>query len=547
MIASKGLITQLTERFQELKDVRSPYESQWRDIADYLGATRGSDVKAEKNALRGRKIYDAHGRTAKARLTAQLHGGMVNPLSPWAIASPTREEPEEEAAAWFDKATRRLHQFLTSTTSMFSVALAEYIDDLITFGNGYIWLGNDPTKGPVFRAISVWNCWVDVDEHGRVDTLYRQYKMKAGKASKKWPDAKNLADAAKKDPNKEITIIHAVEPRVDFETGMAADAPVNKPWRDVQFYLEGPEVLEVTGRDRFPYAVGRFYKRPDETYGYGPSDEALPDIRLANAISETVLRMADLAADPPLMMPIGFMVRRIDRRAGAVNYYDASKALLSRGDPVANLQKTGDVQLGVAMLQMVHEKIEAAFFSDWMTLPNNVAETATAVNDRKDLRAAGMAHMIVRQEVEALDPIAEHGFESLEKLDWFDPPPESLRGADLRFVYRTPLHLALQRGEVDAVVRFIGIIQQMETISPGTAKQVLNVEQTSRFMAARVGLPLMLLNPPEQVAAKKQEQEEAEASAASVSQIQQGAQAARDGSQAMANLGMTPEDLGAFQ
>jgi hypothetical protein len=547
MIDKDKAIAQLNSRFQELKRLRYPYEPQWRDIADFLGVTRGSELTTEKQSLRRRKIFDAHGRTAKARLTAQLHGGMVNPLSPWAIASPTREEPDEEAAQWFDKATRRLHQYLTSTSSLFSVALAEYLDDVITFGNGYIWLGDDPTKGPVFRAVSVWNCWIDVDEHGRVDTLYRSYKMKASRAAKKWPDATKLAEAAKHDGDRQVTIIHAVEPRIDFSAELDVDAPLNKPWRDVQFYQEGPELLEESGRDRFPYAVGRFYKRPDETYGYGPSDEALPDIRLANAISETVLRMADLAADPPLMMPVGFMVRRIDRRAGAINYYDASKALLSRGDPVANLQKTGDVQLGVAMLEMIHDKIEAAYFSDWMTLPNNVAETATAVNDRKDLRAAGMAHMIVRQEVEALDPIAEHGFEVLEKLDWFDQPPESLLGADLRFVYRTPLHLALQRGEVDAVVRFIGVIQQMESLSPGTANQVLNVEETSRFMAARVGLPLMLLNQREVVAAKKQAQEEAEASAASVAQIQQGAQAAQAGSQAMANLGMTPEDLGAFQ
>jgi Bacteriophage head to tail connecting protein len=520
----------LVSRLTELKRIRLPYESQWRDIADYIGSSRKDTLTQSEGALRSRKIYDAQARIAKERLTAQLHAGLVNPLSPWAIPGPTKEEPDDDGRAWYDKTMRRMHQYLTSTVSMFAIALAEYTSDLVDFGNAYIWLGEIKGTGPVFRATSVWACWIDVDEHGRVDTLFREYKMTARRAAAKWPTSIKLAQSAKDAPDAMVTLVHAVEPRIMLDAKLPPDAPANKPWRDITFYADGMEILgDEMGRDRFPWAVGRFYKRADEIYGYGPSDSALPDIKLANAISEALIDITDRAVRPPLVMPVGFMTRRLDRRAGAVNYYDASKAMLVNGDPIRNLEKSGDPQLGVAMLQIVHDKIDAAYFTDWMTLPDNVAETATAVNDRKDLRAAGLAHMVVRQESEALDPIAEHAFEVLQDLDWFDEEPESLAGTDMRFFYRTPLHLSLQRGEVDAVTRFVGVLQQMETLKPGAAGKSLNVDETVRFMAERVGLPLKLLAAPEAVKAKDEEEQEAAAGAQQMGDIQAGASAARDG------------------
>jgi hypothetical protein len=154
--------------------------------------------------------------------------------------------------------------------------------------------------------------------------------------------------------------------------------------------------------------------------------------------------------------------------------------------------------------------------------------------------------MVVRQDTEAFDPVAEHAFETLQDIDWFEVEPESLAGEELRFYYRTPLHLALQRGEVDAVTRFVGVLQQMETLKPGAAGKTLNVDQTARFMAERVGLPLRLLAAPEEVSAKTAEEDEAAAAQAEMGNIQAGAQAARDGAQAMASLGMMPQELGAL-
>jgi hypothetical protein len=537
-------VTKLLRRWQELQRLRQPYEAQWREIAEYLGVTRGSDLRPEKGQLRGRRLFDGHGRTAKQRLTAQLHGGMVNPLSPWAIPVPLKGAPDEAARQWLDDTMRTMHAVLTSTASLFAVALAEYTDDLVLFGNAYVWLGRAPGGGPVFRAVSMWNCWVDVDQDGRVDTLYRKYEVAAWRAAERWPESEKLREAAKHDAHKICTIVHAIEPRQSFTPGLAADAPVNRRWREVEFYVEGPEILVEGGRDRFPWAVGRFYKRPDEIYGYGPADEALPDVKLANAIAETVLRLAEQAADPTLMMPTGFMMRKIDRRPGAVNMYDATKAALVRGDPVRELQRSGDVQLGVAMLEMIHDKIDAAFFTDWMTLPDGIAETATAVNDRKDLRAAGLAHMVVRQESEALDPIAEHAFVVMSDEDWFDEAPDALAGADVRFLYRTPLHLALQRGEVDAVTRFMALLQLMESVDPGVAKRKFDGAAAIDYVAERIGLPMKLLKSEADVKAAQAADEEAAAGQEEIANIQAGAQAARDGAQALASLGMQPEALG---
>lgn len=543
------MAAQVRGRFARLKALRVPYERDWNDIVEYIAPSRTDALRQEPGALRSRRLVDTQGRDAAARLSAMLHGHMVNPVSPWVIPKPSGQVASPALTVFLDGVGKRIHIHLLSPDSGFAAAFAEFSQDLIWFGTAVVWLGELDDGSPFYMAVPIHNCWIDQDVNGRVDTVYRTYKMRAAEAARKWPKNQGLADKAEKAPDEMLTLLHAVERRAYPDDDSANG---RRPFRDVLMWPDGPEqsqLLETSGHDYLPYAVARFARRSGEVYGYGPSSNALPDVKLANRVSETVMRGAELSAEPPTMMPIGFLTGKVDRRPGAMNYYNPQGAALMRGDPVSNLVRPGDVQIGVSFLSMIHEKIDRAYFVDWMKLPEGIAETATAVMDRRSLRTAGLAHMVSRLEAEALEPIARHAFTGLAAADLladlYDELPEDEQDADIAFTYRSPLHTEMMAGDVEAASRFLAFIQQVAGVEPSVLKQVKWPEMTA-YMAERFGVPASLLHPAEKAQQAAEEDAQAQAGAEAMGNLQTGAMAAQAGAQAAATLGLvSPEGMAA--
>jgi hypothetical protein len=534
-------VTQALSRFAELKTARSYVEDGWREAEEFTGPYLQGRLRKDNYALRQRDLVDGHGRAAKARLTAQLHNHMVNPGSPWAVPLPVKKDMGADGKQWLASVGQEMHSYFLSSYSQFTTALAEYTEELVEKGTSVIWLGMKPGIGPFFQAISLWECYIDENDEGRIDTLYREFEMSVVRAAAKWPQNEFLRDKAKLSPTSKVKILHAVEPR--NVAAVDNPGPTERQWRDLLILSDAQQLLEdENGHERFPYAVGRFFKRACDVYGYGPTQIALPDIKLANIVMEALMRATEQAADPAVLLPAGLLLRRIDRRPGAHNYYDMSKALLTRGDPVQRMLPQGDTQVGGAFLSLIHDKIDRAFYIDWMTLPDNIAETATAVNDRRDLRQQGLSHMVTRQEIEALDPIANHAFYGMTKEAWFEPEPVDMADETIYFAYRSPLQLAMQRADVDAVNRTVALMQVLEPLKPGLIKRV-NTEKMLRYSAERFGLPADMIASEAEATAMDQEEEAAQANQADLSGIQQGASAALDGAKAAQLLNLQPDVL----
>lgn len=541
-IAHKKEIDRISARFTELKAIRAPHENRWRKIAEYIALTSSDGITKTSNELRARNLVDATGAKAAQRLIGVLHGHMINPGTPWAVPKPSKSGVEEEIDAdkmqWLDNVGRKMQSYFLTPSSNFTKAFSEFVSDLVHFATAYVWQDHIAGRGPVYRAVSHWNCWIDENEYGEVDTVYREFKMAVWRAARKYPENKKLQELLELRPNDELTLLHIVEPRLQFFPKRLKSHVTNRAFVEKIVWLQEGQILMEGGKEKFPWAVSRFMKRPDEKYGYGPSDLALPDVILANAIMESVLRSSEALADPPIMMPTGFMIKKIDRRPGAVNYYDAMKAAVIRGDPVGNLLKNGDPQMANAVLQMAHDNIETGYYVDWLTLPTNIAETATAVNDRRELRSMGLSHMVTRQESEALEPMAEHCFMGLMKEDWFDEPPEGLD--DIEFTYRTPLTLAMMRADMDAVSRLIAIVAQVAPFKPEIANRI-DADKLLEFSTLRIGYPYKLLTPP----AKAREMDDAMASQQEetnlINNIASGAGAAADLAKSAQTLGAMPE------
>ncbi|MFN9956083.1 MAG: portal protein, partial [bacterium] len=103
-----------------------------------------------------------------------------------------------------------------------------------------------------------------------------------------------LSEAQRKaletNPDQAFDVIHAVMPRDEMEYGRNDFRGM--PWSSCYVNCEGREILDEGGYRAFPYAVGRYVTAPREVYGRSPAMTVLPDIKMLNEMSKTVIRAA---------------------------------------------------------------------------------------------------------------------------------------------------------------------------------------------------------------------------------------------------------------
>ena len=104
-----------------------------------------------------------------------------------------------------------------------------------------------------------------------------------------------------KKPDEEITMLHAVMPRYDRDPTKMDSA--NMPFASVYIYMETKMPVSVKGFQEFPYVVPRFLKATGETMGRSPAMVALPDVKMLNLMSKTIIQAAQKQIDPPLLVP----------------------------------------------------------------------------------------------------------------------------------------------------------------------------------------------------------------------------------------------------
>src|SRR5690606_37342309 len=142
----------------------------------------------------------------------------------------------------------------------------------------------------------------------------------------------------------------------------------------------GDEIIEHGGFRTFPVAVGRFYTADGSAYAYSPAMDALPDINMVNDMEKTIIRGAQKAVDPPLLLSEDGVLEGFDLRSGALNY----GGLDDQGRQMAQPLDTGkNLPLGIDYTNQKREAINLAFYvSLFQILVDNHQMTATEVLQR---------------------------------------------------------------------------------------------------------------------------------------------------------------------
>lgn len=530
---TKKIIGAAEERFEDMRTERAPHEDSWRQISEYVCPRRTFELVYGTPSIRKRRLIDTTGVVANQRLAALIFGYMMPPYRPWVRPKVTGRDPSHRESVWFERRQKHMFDHIHSPASNFTSAGHESMIDDCAFGNSVLWCGKKDASSPAaFKAVPLMECFWQENAECLVDTVYRAFKLKLGVAARKYPSPKLLEKLQQKGAEREwIDFLHVVEPR---EGGIAGAVAERKPFKSIVICLSTKEVVNISGYDTFPYMVTRFGKRAGENYGEGPGLDTLPLARLLNEVEETIVRAAELQADPPMVSMLGH-IPKLDRRPGALTNLTAAQVrrMDDPKDILRRLYEGGDVTISIEVVRDIRQQINFVNFIDWMTLPSNGNTTATEVNERRDIRLRSMTPIVSRGETEKLTRAAERLYDLTQ--DEFDAPPETLHGEDLGWEYFSPLAQAQQMTALETYDRVMRILEGAAVFNPEIGDTV-DLDMTVRDAVIAAGLPHKDIRPDDQVKAMRAQRAQQRQQEQALMQAQMGAAAARDGAQAAASL-----------
>ena len=236
-MAKTDLTKGLLSRFDRLQGQRENWETHWQEVADYM-QPRKADVT--KRRARGDKrmeqVFDSSPIQAVELLSASLHGMLTNPSTPWFTLRFKDEEIEndDEAKLWLEASTDAM--YTAFNRSNFQQEIFELYHDLITFGTAAMFIEEDDDDIIKFSTRHINEVFIAENDKGRIDTVYRRFKISARAAIQRFGDkvSTKVTTVANKDPYEEVEIIHAVYPRSDFDITKQDSA--NMPFESV--YME---------------------------------------------------------------------------------------------------------------------------------------------------------------------------------------------------------------------------------------------------------------------------------------------------------------------
>jgi hypothetical protein len=536
----------LLRRMDRLKNQRKTWESHWQEIADYMRPRKADITKKQQTPgnKRSELIFDGTAINAAELLSASLHGMLTNMSTPWFSLKFTVPELnlEDEAKEWLERTEEVL--YAAFHRSNFQEQIHELYDDLILFGTGVMLIEPDKEETFRFSTRHIAECYLAEDHNGRVDTVYRQFRMFARAAVKQFGADKvgdTILKTEERDPYEQVTILHVVLPRDDRDVRKVNK--INKPF--ASFYIEPDQkiVLSESGYDELPYVIPRWLKSSYELgYGRSPSMNALADTKVLSKMSEITLRAAQKQIDPPLMVPDDGFMLPIRTVPGGLNFYRSGTR-----DRIESLNIGANNPLGLQMEEQRRQAIRAAFYVDQLIMAQGPQMTATEVLQRTEEKMRLLGPVLGRLQAELLQPLIGRCWNIMVRNKQLPVAPPMFDVADISIEYVSPLAKAQRQSEVQGLVRMLEMFQPLMSLDPGIIDHI-DSDGLARHVIKVLGIPASVTRGDLEIAAIRAQRQQQQQQQAEMQQAMATAEAAGNAAPALKAVdGMSDETGMALQ
>lgn len=522
------------ERAASLKAERSVWESHWQDIADYIHPRRADfAVTQAKGNKRMTKVFDSSPIAANELLASGFHGMLTSESKKWFwVRTGIHEiDTNPEARQWLDRVTDVLFQEIHRPQAAFSTSVHEMYLEHGAFGTSALSvMEHDSRRGLHFESRPLAEICIAEGVDGRIDTVYRTFKLSARKIVERWPDtASEKVRKCVEDnkPHEEFSIVHVLEPRQAYQ--YKSNLPNKYSIASVYLEEDSKTVLNESGFFEMPVMVARFYKTPGETYGRGPGMTALPDVKMLNKLAETMIRAAQKSVSPPLIVEDDSLIRPFRTAPGGVN-------VIRRGSaPPQPLNTNANLQWGQLMADGLREGIRQRFFVDQLQLQQGPQMTATEVLQRTESQLRLLGPAFGRLQTELLGPLIDRCYGILDRQGLIPEPPELLEGYEFAIEYTSPSAKAHKQVEAQGIARVMEMMIPVAQIDP-SVMDALDGDEMMRGLADMFGVREAFFRPPEEIAEMRKQRQQQQQMAQMAQMAEQGGRAAASFAQADATL-----------
>ncbi len=493
----KYSIKQLQDKVARLKGERSSWESHWQEVMDYI-VPRKATITTQRSP--GQKlavnIVDSTGIISNELLAGFLHSELTNPNTAWAefTTGDVNIDRMDDVRLFLQDLGRRFYHVLNN--SNFPTEVHELYIDLSSIGTSPMYIEEDDAD--VIRCATKFVSEIMIVENniGIVDEVYRTWQWNATKLVGEFgleAVGKDVRASFEKDDGKKFDVIHAVYPRE------IVDPKHRSAFKYISQWVLPNEKIEVreSGFVEFPYIVPRWSKAAGEEYGRGPGMVALPEVKMINKMTETVLMGAQKVVDPPLQLPDDGFIMPIVTKPGGLNYYRSGST-----DVIKPIFADSRIDFGFQALEDRRKRIREAFFVDQLQLQQGPQMTATEVMQRTEEKMRLLGPMLGRMQAEFLRPLASRVVGIMKRRGMFPPIPQILidqkKGLDIR--YSSLISRSQRLNEGQNILRTMQAVTPFFNIDP-TVGDNFNGDKISKVLAEIYGFPQDALRTQKEIAA----------------------------------------------
>lgn len=485
-------------------------------------------------------------------------GTMLRPTSKgWFHMLPTDDRREDnDAKRWLQWAAGVQRRAMYDRKTMFTRATKEGDHDYAAFGQAVL-----SARLNKNRDAMLYRCWHIRDvvwlenEDGEICLTARKWKPYA-KDLKRLYGSKNhqsLETDVTQNPFQEIECYHII---LEMEL---YDGPIDKiavgqmsaeyqrdryQYVSIYYDIKHDHVIEAVPTHNREYIIPRWQTVSGSQYAYSPATiAALPDARLIQAMTYTLLEAGEKAVTPPMVATQDAVRSDVAVYAGGITWVDQDYDE-KLGEALRPLtQDLRGIPLGIDMQRDARQLLAQAFFLNKLNLPRPETAgqmTAYEIGQRIQEYIRGAMPIFEPMEMEYNGALCEVTFDVLLRAGAFGDPrmmPRSLQGADIQFRFESPLHDAIEQQKGQKFLEMNQLIAQAINLDP-SAIALPDSKTALRDALSGIGVPAKWINNETTVKQIQQAQKAAQ-------QNQQLLNAMEQGSVVTGNLAKAERDMAA--
>jgi hypothetical protein len=499
------LISRLEGRRKALIALRGSLDNMWDDLARFIHPARvGFTHLTTPGEQRTKHIVNSTALTAREQLASTVESMLLPKDRQWGFAQAADPALRENDAVkrWFDEANRLTHEAIYSAEAQFEQSIGELIEDVVTFGTGVMFMAERANlEGMFFRTLFLRNVYLGQNAEGKVDLVAMLLPLTVDQAITRFDQSKfgNSVQGKIKDAkfDDKIDIIVVVMPANETTRAIIGE-PLSgdRPFVYFAYELSDKVIVDRKGFDEMPFITPRWKTIPMEVYGFSPGRQALPDVKMVNAMDVTLLKSGQLKTQPPLLIPDDGFINVGNVIPGGTVPYDAQVALKMGRIPVQALDVGGQLSVGGALLERKEQAIRDAFFTDVLKLPDKNRMTATEVLEHRGtfVRLLGSAFGRLLNEINRAVYVRAFGIElRAGRLPSTDGLPAEAAGAEIGYKFFSAVQEGQRMAEVARAMRVLESLAPAMQIEP-EVKDNFDLDQVVRDLGEAFG-PMRWIRP----------------------------------------------------